>query len=117
MKKLAVVAAGLFTPFLASAQVTDFNSLISFASKVLDAAIPFIISLSIVVLMYGIFRYVVANEEEAKAKGKNLIISGIVGLFVMLSIWGLVRILVNTFRLDNQVPTSQIPTVITPKKI
>ena len=48
--------------------------------------------------MWGVLRYVTAGESEDKMKeGKNMMIYGIIALFVMISVFGLVRILLNTF--------------------
>ena len=38
--------------------------------------------------------------KKARNKGKNIMIYGIIGLFVMVSFWGIVNILINTFELD-----------------
>jgi hypothetical protein len=61
--------------------------------------------------------YVVAVNDEKKAAAKDKIIYGIVGLFIMISVWGLVNILVNTFGLNNKAAPasttikSQLPTL------
>ena len=44
------------------------------------------------------------NEEAKKAKGRSFMIWGIIALTVMISIWGLVRILTGTFNIDFTVP-------------
>jgi hypothetical protein len=105
------LVASVFTLFprltLVQAQtgrVEDFDSFISFVFKVINALIPVIISLAVLVFIWGVFRYVVSSDEEAKGKGKNMMLWGIVGLFVMVSVWGLVNILIKTFKFNTNAP-------------
>jgi len=52
-------------------------------------------------LFWGVVQYVISNDEEAKKTGRNRMIYGIIGLAVIIGMWGLVNILKNTFGLDN----------------
>ena len=79
---------------------------------ILDALIPFIIGLAVFVIIWGIFNYVVhAAEEEKRAEARSYIVWGIVGVFFMISIWGFVVILINTFGVGSTIGADQIPTV------
>jgi len=81
---------------------------------ILNAVIPFIIGLTILVIIWGIFTYVTeASNEEKRTEARQFILYGIIGLFCMLSIWGFVNILVGTFSIDNTIEPGQIPTVPT----
>ena len=50
-----------------------------------------------------------AGDEEKQKQSKYYVIYGIVGIFVMVSVWGLVNLLKNTFNLSTTQPT--LPTV------
>ena len=79
---------------------------------VIDAIVPFIIGLAVFVVIWGILRYVThAADEEKRAEARQYIIYGIIGVFFMLSIWGFVNILYNTFDLDRNISPGQIPEV------
>ncbi len=70
------------------------------------AVIPLIIGLAVVFFLIGVMKFVRgAGEQKARDEGKALMLWGIVGLAVMLSVWGLVAILTNTFGFDPVVPT------------
>lgn len=103
MKKLSIVASLLAFPVLASADtINNVWNIFGFVKKVLDTVLPLIIALAVVYFIYGIFKYVMAGDDDAKAAAKDKIIYGVVGLFIMISVWGLVNILSNTFQLDNR---------------
>lgn len=112
MKKL--ISFSLFAlPGLVFAQnVTDADSLVDKINNILNAAIPILISFAVVYLIYAVVKYVIASDEEGRKTGRSMVGYGILGLFVILSIWGLVNVLVRTFGFNNRVPTDKIPTVI-----
>lgn len=79
---------------------------------VLDNAIPFIIGLAVFVILWGIFNYIThAAEEEKRTEARQYIVWGIIGVFFMLSVWGFVNILVNTFNLNTTIGDDAIPKV------
>lgn len=85
--------------------VRDFPELINFAMNTINDIIILIIALGVVWVVYLAFMLIKA-EGDKKEEARNSIIYGIVGIFVMVSIWGLVNIFVNTFKLNNEdVPT------------
>jgi len=43
----------------------------------------------------------IGQDEEAKKKGRDKIIYGIIGLVVIVGMWGLVHIVMSTFNLNN----------------
>lgn len=59
----------------------------------LNALAPFIIALTLLVFIWGLFRMVSGRSEEAFKEAKGTITFAIVALFIMVSVWGLVKIL------------------------
>ena len=94
--------------------LSNISQTLARLENIINVLIPFIVGLAVLVIIYGIFGYITeaANEEKRK-EAKDFIIWGFVGLFIMLSIWGLLNILVNTFPLNNRPPT-YIPPLPTP---
>jgi len=115
MKRILASALVGLAPVIALAQSYSPNQgvsgLFNFAGAILNRAVPFIISLAVVFFIYNVFMYVIKENEDDKTKAKNQMIWGIVGIFVMVSIWGLVAILQSTFgtsgvtgNIGNQLP-------------
>mgnify|MGYP001617792651 FL=1 len=105
IKKL--IPLGLMAmPFAAGAvNVTSFDSLVVLVDGILEKLVPIFIAIAVIVLLVAIVRYITAGEDEEKrSKAKSLMIYGIIGLFVMISLWGLVAILSGTFNLDKDIP-------------
>lgn len=104
MKKYlyGALLAGL-TPVLALAQGTTINEggilgVMRTVQRVLDFAVILIISLAIVYFLWNVVNYIKAGgDPDGKGKAKTGILYSLVGIAVMVSVWGLVRILQNTF--------------------
>lgn len=109
MKKLVFLSAFLLTPLLASAQtirnVTELGQVIT--GLINDVLVPLIFALAFVVFIWGVFVYFIqgGSDEEKRTQGQQLMLYGIIGFFVMVSVWGLVNILVGTFSLNKALPT------------
>ncbi|MFA6430302.1 MAG: hypothetical protein WC229_02540 [Candidatus Paceibacterota bacterium] len=70
--------------------------------------IALIVSAAIVVFLLGVFKFI-RSEGKEKEAGKQFMTWGIVGIFVMVSVWGLVNILRGTFNLnDSQLEISNV---------
>lgn len=77
----------------------------------LNAIVPVLIALGVVYFVYGVITFVVASDEEAKTTGRNRIIYGIIGLAVIIGMWGLVQVVKNTFFDVGNTANVQLPTV------
>jgi uncharacterized membrane protein len=60
--------------------------------------VPLILTLALLMFLWGIFKYLSASGNEVKIQeGVKLMTYGIVGLFVMFAVWGLVALLIGFF--------------------
>lgn len=59
-----------------------------------------LIGLSVVTFVYYVFKYFIKQNENHDEAGKYVMYS-VIGFFVILSMWGLVNILQNTFGIGN----------------
>ena len=118
MKKTIATLIAL-SPVVASAQaITDLNTLTNKATNIGNTIIQVLIAFAVLYIIFTVVRYIMAadNPEKRDPFGKA-VLWGIVGLFVILSIWGLVNILSNTFRTNNNAPTQQFPTLNYPPQV
>lgn len=75
-----------------------------------DYIIPILVLLGVVYFVWGVVQYVIGDGEEAKTKGRDHVISGIIGLAVIASMWGLVGVVSRTFDLEGYSP--RIPNLV-----
>ncbi len=62
----------------------------------INSAVSVILALGVLYFVWGVVQFMIANSEEAKTRGRDTIIYGIIALAVIVSLWGLVNIVVNT---------------------
>ncbi len=114
MKKIISIFSIAFVSAVAipvmAAQVTTFKQLINdlFINGILKPLIPLLIGLAIVVFFYGIIIFVLSEGGEKKNEGKQYMFWGVIGIFVMVSVWGLVNLIKETFNFNQTVPKIEI---------
>lgn len=94
-KKFAYISALLLAlPLAASAQTLQpLANLIGAIARLVGALVPILITLALVAFFWGLVRYLMgAGGKGGHQKGKDLMIWGLVSLFVMVSVWGIVRL-------------------------
>ena len=74
--------------------------------------IPIVFALALLYFFWGLATYILSSgDPEKKEEGRNKMVWGIVALFVMASIWGLVNFLQDALDIDEgSAPTIEIPT-------
>ena len=86
--------------------------LLGIASGVIQALIPIVIGVGVIVFLWGVLKYVLQSSDAGKAEGRQFMLWGIIALFVMVSVWGLVNILRDSLGLNLATPTApRIPEV------
>jgi len=106
MKKIiytySLLSASLLAIPVFAAPPKDFRALIQdvFLAGILKPIVPVLIGLAVVVFIYGVLTVMFSEGGEKKESGKLYMMWGIIGIFVMVSVWGLVALLGNTFELN-----------------
>ena len=109
MKKIIAILA-ILAPSMAFAQsslapITDVNSL---SSRILGIGNTFtylLVAAAVIFIVWNVVVYLIKSDDaEGKGAAGLKILYGLIGLFVIVSIWGLVAILTNTFKTT---PTTQ----------
>lgn len=97
--KSIVLAAAMLAPAAASAQApSDFKSLIFLFVDLLNDAIMILVALGLLVFIWGLAKFILsAGDTKAHDTGKALMTWGLLGLFVMGSIWGILGFLSGEF--------------------
>jgi len=79
-----------FTPHLASAQGNVSDLVIAF-QKIINLLIPLVASLALLAFFWGLAKYIFnAGSEEDQKQGKKIMIAGVIGLFLIAAIGGII---------------------------
>ncbi len=82
------------TVFTDTSTDLNFTTLANKFSGIANVIIPFLIGVAFVIIVWGIFKYILhAGDSEQVAKGRMYIVYGVIALFLMLSFWGFVTMI------------------------
>lgn len=80
------------------AEAQTIGSIVSAITGFLRSIIPILFLIATVVFLWGIILFITSGGDEEKRKeGRQYIIFGLIGLFVMVAVWGIVSVLVGFF--------------------
>ncbi len=103
MKKLALVAlaAVAVLPVFAHAQLGNIENIVEAIGRLVELATPIVVGIALLVFFWGLVKFIFASGDgEAKEQGKNLMIGGIIALFVIVSIVGIIRFIGSAVGVD-----------------
>ncbi len=81
----------IFFPLIVLAAPSDFSGFISMLLNLIALLIPVLIGLALLFFFWGLARFILkAGDLKAREDGKNIMIWGIIALFVMVSLMGLI---------------------------
>ena len=107
MKKFIIPALLLLPSFAFAQGLGNLNTLLSSFGDLVEKALPIVVAIALLTFFWGLVKYIFTDAKEG---GTKLMLWGIVALFVMVSVWGLVRFIGNAFNIE-QGGTAPIPTV------
>lgn len=97
-KKLVPFTLLLIFPAAAYAAPATLKALFDLISGLVNFAIPVLVALALLVFFWGVSKLILyADNEQKRREGINTIIWGLVALFVIVSVWGIVFLFTQTF--------------------
>lgn len=103
---IATIALLLLPTMVSASGIKD---LINALGGLIDTLIAILVALALAVFIWGLVKFIwrLGGDEEEVKEGKKLMVWGIVALFVMLSVWGIV-IFMQEALLPNEVNSLEI---------
>jgi hypothetical protein len=93
----------------------DFSWFTSLAAAVTDLVgllIPLAIAIGLLLFIWGLVQYIASSGDEgAKDEGKRKMIWGVIALFVIVSVWGIVTLMGEIFGIGADEEPPGIPGV------
>jgi len=85
---------------LAATDATGFGTVINpIITNVVNPVVSLMFAVALIVFAFGVFQMVLnGNDADARAKGKASVIGGLIGMFIMVSAWGIIYLISNTIK-------------------
>ena len=106
MKKiLLTTGVALSLPLITYAQLDNTQDLIYAIADIIESLITVVGASALLAFMWGLAKFIFkASDENAKEEGKNIMKWGLVALFVMMTVWGILRFFQEEFGLTDTSP-------------
>ncbi len=113
MKRLGFILGAVLLPTLASAQdLGGVETLFTSLGGIVATLLPIVVALGLLAFFWGLVKFIFsAGDESAKDAGKRIMIWGLIALFVMVSVWGLVGFIQDSLGIDPDIELDSVPTV------
>lgn len=86
--------AALLLPILSTAdQPEDFKGVVGSVEKFVMTLVPLLTAAALLLFFWGLAEYVFAAGGDGKEASKQRMLWGVIGLFVITTIWGIVSFL------------------------
>ena len=94
--------------------MTGIKDLITAVGGLINPLIVILVGVALLVFFWGLAKFIfrVGGDEKAVEGGKRLMGWGLLALFVMLSVWGIIRFMQNALLLP--LPGSGCSPILTP---
>src|SRR3990167_10950230 len=92
--------SGFITAYSGSGtNLGPIKQLVASIGTVVNLLIPIAIAVALIVFFWGLIKYI-QSSGKGHEQGKNIMIAGLVSLFVMVSVWGIVRLAQSALGVD-----------------
>lgn len=93
----------LFTP-VAYAADTVYGLVKKINAAIINPLIVLLFALALVIFIVGLLQYLLnPTSDEDREKGQSHILWGLVGMAIMVSVWGIMTIIINTIGADEYI--------------
>lgn len=102
------VEADTLTDICTASSMKSIEGIINWGTCLLSrSVVPLLFALAVVAFIWGVIQFYLNPEnEEKRKKGKSFIVGGLIALFVMVAMWGIIGIFTGTFDLNNTMPNT-----------
>src|SRR3989338_66431 len=105
---LTVAATTLFSPQLAFA--ADINTVIDDLTDIVGLIIPLLLSAAVAVFFWGLVKFIAhADDEKMLEDGKQMVVWGMIAIFIMVALWSIVGFIQRELDLDLATTPENLP--------
>lgn len=95
---MSITSSIIATAHAQTVNATAFGSTVQpIITYIVQPVITVLFAVAVVVFVYGIVQMIIYGDDaDKRTKGKTSILSGLIGIFIMLSAWGIIWLISNT---------------------
>jgi large-conductance mechanosensitive channel len=85
---------------LAAVDMTAFGRVVDpIISNIIYPIVGLMFGIAVLVFVYGVIQMIIhGNDPDSRKKSQNTMMYGVIGLFIMVSAWGIIWVISNTVK-------------------
>ncbi len=85
----------LAVPLVTFAAPSNFTELVAVILEIVESLLSLLFAVTFIVIIWGVTKAWVLNpgDEQKIESGRQIALAGVIGLSVMVSVWGIVKLL------------------------
>ncbi|MFZ2167351.1 MAG: hypothetical protein WAV50_00605 [Minisyncoccia bacterium] len=113
----SALALSTLAPLVAFAQGINVNAITPYSNGIITLIntvfVPVLFAIAFLYFLWGVYKYFIlgADNDSERTKGRDVVLWGLIGFAVILSVWGLVNVVVTTFNLGSAGNVPGYPTL------
>lgn len=113
MKKVLILGSFFALPLVVGAQTLgNVDLFVQNVGELVSTLLPIVVAIALLIFFWGLVKFIFAQgNEEAKADAKKIMLWGLIALFVMVSVWGLIEFIGNALGIDQGDDLEAVPGV------
>ena len=109
MNKILLFLAVLIMPASALAQMNQFDKLVNRIIGLASQAITFLMLLATIFFIWAVITLIRAKDEKTQTDAKKQLKNSVIGLAVMVTVWGLIKFAASTLGVSTDNSDIAIP--------
>ena len=112
MKKFIITTLVLAPTLAFAQQLSNINTFVTSIGSLVRIATPIVVGLALLAFFWGLVKFIFAQgNEEGKADAKKIMLWGLVALFVMIAVWGLVNFIGTNLGINPTATPTVVPSI------
>jgi hypothetical protein len=100
-KKYALLLTAVLFPAISFAALDGVKGLLSAIREILGLIVPIVVGLAVIYFFWGLAQFILhSNDSKVRDEGRSRMIWGIVALFVIFSIFGIINWIGSTIGIE-----------------
>ncbi|MDO8569177.1 MAG: hypothetical protein Q7R89_00065 [bacterium] len=112
MKKVIIATLALAPTLVFAQSLGNLETLVRSVGRLVDLSLPIVVGIALLAFFWGLVQFILSQGDESKkTDAKKVMLWGVIALFVMITVWGLVKFIATSLgiELNTSITVPKVP--------